>query len=160
MNRLISTSSGKVKNISQVTSYHGGFTLSSGHSLSHYFVKYIMHNITALDRKQSCFDNSTVCDKDNEFYCVAGQCTRSRTHYQAAYNEGLEWDYTANKWKVMNSNLPIWTESRWKTLRMRLYKSSSVVSEGLQFGVGLCLTALTSLVCVYVRKPLVELVTR
>lgn len=86
------------------------------------FIHDWVYNKTSFSRRGSCHENSE-CTGDE--MCIAGSCQLSTTYFHAAtpLNVELIIGELSAYWSVidMNSKDPLWTESNWKPLSLRVF---------------------------------------
>ncbi|XP_016685963.1 nicastrin isoform X1 [Gossypium hirsutum] len=118
------------------------------------------------DRTSTPKGNTTVCSKDcsnNGGVCIRaetdgkGICVNSTTRYVPAYSTRLKLD--SGTWKVLPPNSsdpmgmldPVWTESNWNTIGLRVYTVQEAAYDRLVLLGGISVTVLAYLAIVLTR---------
>ncbi|TYJ36477.1 hypothetical protein E1A91_A05G309400v1 [Gossypium mustelinum] len=118
------------------------------------------------DRTSTPKGSTTVCSKDcsnNGGVCIRaetdgkGICVNSTTRYVPAYSTRLKLD--SGTWKVLPPNSsdpmgmldPVWTESNWNTIGLRVYTVQEAAYDRLVLLGGISVTVLAYLAMVLIR---------
>jgi len=108
---------------------------------------------------KTAFATVANCSSDldcKQGYCIKGTCRVSNTFYHAALSNNLDFvvtDFTAY-WKVINPNdpNPIWTESDWKPLLLRLFRTGDPTYDYIFLVTAIVELLLTLGVAIILRK--------
>ncbi|KAJ3699369.1 hypothetical protein LUZ61_003074 [Rhynchospora tenuis] len=95
-----------------------------------------------------------------------GVCVISTTRYVPAYSTRLK--YENNIWNVLPANPsdpmesvdPVWTESYWNTIGLRVYKVENALYDRLVLAGGICVTFASYLAVVIARTQLAKVLKR
>jgi len=127
-------------------SHYSIFQFGQVHPISQFVFRY-MYNLTATSTSGTCQQPSD-CKLGQA--CLFGKCASGLTHMHEAYGAGLQLQ-ASGLFTVVNSSLPVWTESTWNIIGFRLFTMSSTIADVVQLLVGLIITAVT-LVVVYISR--------
>ncbi|CAO2816400.1 unnamed protein product [Amaranthus hypochondriacus] len=108
-------------------------------------------NSSGSDCQQGCSDKSDMCIKSETEQ--KGVCVRSTTRYVPAYSTRLKYDSGSESWKVLPPNSsdpmgvadPVWTESNWDSIGLRVYTRHDVAYDRLILFAGLGITGFSYL---------------
>ncbi|XP_074286610.1 nicastrin [Silene latifolia] len=113
---------------------------------------------TSLNCQQNCSSTDQVCIKSETDQ--KGVCVRSTTRYVPAYSTRLHYD--SGSWKVLPPNSsdpmgvvdPVWTESNWDTISLRVYTVQNATYNRCILLAGLGITGF-SYVAIEITKAIV-----
>ncbi|KAH9605765.1 hypothetical protein KSS87_012185 [Heliosperma pusillum] len=113
---------------------------------------------TSLNCQQNCSSTDQVCIKSETDQ--KGVCVRSTTRYVPAYSTRLHYD--SGSWKVLPPNSsdpmgmvdPVWTESNWDTISLRVYTVQTATYSRCILLAGLGITGF-SYVAIEITKAIV-----
>ncbi|GAA0157114.1 hypothetical protein LIER_14450 [Lithospermum erythrorhizon] len=111
----------------------------------------------SLSCPKNCIGPNQVCirlETDGK-----GACVSSSTRYIPAYSTRLKYESESETWKVLPYNSsdsmgqvdPIWTESNWNTIGLRVYTRQSTTYDRLILVLGIVVTLTAYLVMVIAR---------
>ncbi len=111
LNSFIPSEEAKLTTVTKFPNYAGGFMFSTPPTILPFFIKQIMGHYTASEKAGAC-KKYADCDTKNGFQCVKDVCIKSMTRYHAAYHTDFEYDYSRDRWSVVNTSSGAWAESR------------------------------------------------
>lgn len=108
-------------------SHYGGPFFSSSMSITSKFV----HDFVYLQMNRTRDIDCKNCKVENNQRCIAGHCITSYVHYHEAYSLAFERDYDNGIFKIVNPDEPIWLESYWDPIGLRLYRAGNMTNEAI-----------------------------
>ncbi|KAF9186718.1 hypothetical protein BGZ51_001800 [Haplosporangium sp. Z 767] len=97
-------------------------------------------NISApTPRVTGCSSKPTVVKCQPTEYCVGDQCMVSLTRYHDAIGAGIS-RAEDNSYYILDASKPVWTESTWDPVGLRLFDVISPAAQYVELAVGIVLT--------------------
>eukprot|EP00697_Spironema_sp_BW2_P008174 gnl/Spiro4/22687_TR11198_c0_g1_i1.p1 gnl/Spiro4/22687_TR11198_c0_g1~~gnl/Spiro4/22687_TR11198_c0_g1_i1.p1 ORF type:complete len:663 (+),score=148.12 gnl/Spiro4/22687_TR11198_c0_g1_i1:43-2031(+) len=97
---------------------------------------YILDKLANAIAQPSTAKCSKSSDCGENRRCLeVGVCSQGRdpTFTLSAKDPGVRWNSDSYRWDIVNASRPLWTESNWNYLSMRMYREASRLSEYMTF---------------------------
>ncbi|KAG0210356.1 hypothetical protein BGX28_009408 [Mortierella sp. GBA30] len=106
-------------------------------------------------RVTGCSTRSAVVQCAPTEYCVGDQCVLSLTRYHDAFGVGLAMSEDGGYY-IKDASKPVWTESTWDPIGLRLFDVTSPGSQNAELATGIVLTLISAGAVVYATKYLTK----
>src|SRR5690606_4971522 len=110
-----------------------------------------VHDFAYLQMNRTRSINCTKCDEKNYQRCIAGYCISSYVHYHEAYSLAFERDINQN-FKIVNPDEPVWLESYWDPIGLRLYRAGNKTNEAIFVIFSLLIVTVTFILSLFGRR--------
>ncbi|KAF9582380.1 hypothetical protein BGW38_000278 [Lunasporangiospora selenospora] len=100
---------------------------------------------------KGCSSSSGTVQCSSGEYCVGDQCIATLTRYHDAFGTGIGLSED-NNYYIKDASKPVWTESTWDPIGLRLFEVTSPTAQGVELGVGIILTVVSAMVVWYSKK--------
>jgi len=118
------------------------------------FIHDWVYNKTAFERGNNC-TKVDECTGEN-FACIAGSCVKSATYTHEAVSTNVQLVVTdfSIYWKVIDTSSPdpIWSESNWKPLSLRVFLMGDPIQDYIFLAISILEVILCIIAVVVIRK--------
>ncbi|KAG0266712.1 hypothetical protein DFQ27_009488 [Actinomortierella ambigua] len=88
-------------------------------------------------------------------YCVADRCIVTMTRYHDAYGLGISMNQD-NDYFIEDASKPVWVESTWDPIGLRLFTVTSPAAQRGELGIGLSMTIITIAAGWYAKRFMIQ----
>jgi len=141
-------------NAEEWPAHYVGVNRGSALTLHQKFIHDWVYNKTAFERGKEC-KKVDDCGGEN-FQCIASNCVKSATYTHEASSTNVQFVVTdfSMYWQVIDptSSDPIWTESNWKPLSLRIFLMGDPTQDYIFLGIAILEVILCIIAVVVVKK--------
>eukprot|EP01090_Pellita_catalonica_P014611 TRINITY_DN3769_c0_g1_i1.p1 TRINITY_DN3769_c0_g1~~TRINITY_DN3769_c0_g1_i1.p1 ORF type:complete len:700 (-),score=58.58 TRINITY_DN3769_c0_g1_i1:888-2987(-) len=128
--------------------------------------KFVMNNMIAKTAKQRYLVDATAigmecnhtsdCNEEYNMTCLWGLCRNFSVNYHDAVSPAVDYNRLWGTWDVMDmpKPVPLWTEPRWDSIGLRLFKQNNFLIDIFTLVVGLVELLVSFVFLWYVRTSL------
>jgi len=112
------------------------------------FIHDWVYNKTSNNKTSTC-ESDADCQNG---MCLKKKCRYSPTSYYDALSLGIKYNTDTEMWDIVNASYPIWTESNWLPLVLRLFQVGNPVTDYYVFGAAVIEVIITIIVVIVSKR--------